>query len=413
MDKALDIREIRKDFPILQTTAYGKPLIYLDSAATTQKPVQVIEAVEKYYKEYNANVHRGAHYLSIKATEYYEMAREKVQKFIGASSPSSIIFTRNATEGINLIAYAWALDNLKEGDEILLSIAEHHSNILPWQYVAQKTGAVLKYVYLTGDQRLDMEGYKKIISSKVKLVAIQHMSNVLGMINPVEEIIDLAHKVGAKVLIDGAQSVPHMKVDVSKLDCDFLVFSSHKMCGPMGIGVLYIKENLLDHMNPFLFGGEMIAEVYEQSATFAPAPLKFEAGTPNVGGAIGLLSAIDYLESIGMDRILDHERVLTSFAIEEMKSLGFIEIYEPSNTENRGGVISFNVANVHPHDVATILDQDGIAIRSGHHCAQPLMKYLDVPATSRASFYIYNTIEDVEIFIAGLKNIRKWFKHGS
>lgn len=413
MDNTFDVKQIRKDFPILQTTAYGKPLIYLDSGATTQKPIQVIKAMERYYKEYNANVHRGAHYLSIMATEAHETAREKVRGFIGASNPSSIIFTRNATEGINLIAYAWAMDHLKAGDEIILTIAEHHSNILPWQYVAQKTGAILKYVYLKENERLDMDQYRQMINSKVKLVTIQHMSNVLGIINPVEEIISLAHEKGAKVLVDGAQSVPHMQVDVSKLDCDFLVFSAHKMCGPMGIGVLYVKESMLDQVNPFLFGGEMIAEVEEQSATFAPAPLKFEAGTPNVGGTVGLVSAIDYLESIGMDNVLAHEKMLTSFAIEKMSSLDFIKIHGPLNIENRGGVISFSVKGVHPHDVATILDQDGIAVRSGHHCAQPLMKYLNVPATSRASFYIYNTMEEVEIFIDGLKNIRKWFKYGS
>lgn len=413
MGKTFDIKQIRKDFPILQTNAYGKPLIYLDSGATTQKPIQVIETMANYYKEYNANVHRGAHYLSMKATEVYENAREKVRNFIGAPSSSSIIFTRNATEGINLIAYSWAMDHIKEGDEIVLTVAEHHSNILPWQYVAQKTGAVLKYVYLTEDGRLDIETYKKIMGSKVKLVAVQHMSNVLGIINPVEEMIRLARENGAKVLIDGAQSVPHMKVDVNKLDCDFLVFSAHKMLGPMGIGVLYIKGNMLDKVNPFLFGGEMIAEVKEQRSTFAPAPLKFEAGTPNVGGAVGLASAIDYLESIGMDKILEHEKNLTSLAIDKMSALDFVEIHGPLNMEDRGGVISFSVKGVHPHDVATILDQSGIAVRSGHHCAQPLMKYLDVPATSRASFYIYNTMEEVEIFINGLKNIRKWFKYGS
>ncbi|MDI6601212.1 MAG: cysteine desulfurase [Thermoanaerobacteraceae bacterium] len=406
----IDARKIREDFPILKVRPYGKSLIYFDNAATTQKPESVIKAIDDYYSGMNANVYRSAHYLSGVATNAYEEARNRVAKFINAGSENTIIFTRNATESINLVAYTWAMDNINEGDEIILTVAEHHSNILPWQMVADRKGAKLRYVYLNEDSRLDMASYKDMLNSRVKLVAVQHVSNVLGIINPVEEITEMAHKVGAKVLIDGAQSVPHMRVDVRKIGCDFFAFSGHKMMGPMGIGILYVKKELLNSVPPFLRGGEMIDEVYEDRATFAVPPLKFEAGTPNVEGAVGLSAAIEYIEGIGLDNIHSHEAELTQYALEKMREIDFVDIYGPRDMRDRGGVISFNVADIHPHDVSTILDQDGIAIRSGHHCALPLMRYLDVPATCRASFYIYNDMDEVDVFIDSLKNVRKWFK---
>jgi cysteine desulfurase (EC 2.8.1.7) len=406
----IDARKIRDDFPVLQIKPYGKNLIYFDNAATTQKPESVIKAIENYYSSMNANVYRSAHYLSGLATNAYEQARNRVAKFINAGSESTVIFTRNASESINLVAYTWAMENIGEGDEIILSVAEHHSNMLPWQMVADKKGARLRYVYLDKEGRLDMSSFREMLTGKVKLVALQHVSNVLGIINPVEEITEMAHKAGAMVLIDGAQSVPHMKVDVKSIGCDFFAFSGHKMLGPMGIGVLYIRKELLSSIPPFLRGGEMIDEVYEDRSTFAEPPLKFEAGTPNVEGAVGLSAAIEYLEGIGLDNIRNHELELTQYALEKIREIDSVEIYGPLDTRDRGGVISFNVADIHPHDVSTILDQDGIAIRSGHHCAQPLMRYLGVPATCRASFYIYNDREEVDAFIESLKNVRKWFK---
>lgn len=413
MDQTYDIAKIRNDFPILSAMVYNRPLIYLDNGATTQKPRQVIEAMANYYSNENANVHRGAHYLSTRATGAHEGARERVRAFIGAKDKASVIFTRNATEGINQVAYGWALNQLKSGDEIVISIAEHHSNLLPWQYVAKKTGAILRYVYLNPDGSLSLKEYRRLIKGKVKLVALQHTSNVLGTVNPLGEIISIAHKKGARVLIDGAQGVPHMKVDVQELDCDFLVFSGHKMLGPMGSGILYIKEELLDQVEPLLLGGEMIDEVEEQRATFAPPPLRFEAGTPNVEASVGLARAIDYLEEIGLNQIQHHEIKLTAYALERLQGLDYITLYGPLTLENRSGVISFNVEGVHPHDVATILDQEGIALRSGHHCAQPLMKYLEVSATCRISFYLYNTLDEVDALINGLKKVRKWFPYGS
>lgn len=407
----LDILKIKNDFPILKSSPHGKKLIYFDNAATTQKPTQVVEAVADYYKKYNANVYRSPHYLSTLSTESYEEARESVKRFINAKTSESIVFTRNATESINFIAYTWGLKHIGEGDVIVLTIAEHHSNILPWQMVAEKKGAKLKYVHLDEDSRLDLDEFKRTISEgHVKLVAVQHASNVLGIINPVDEIIDLSHRNGAKVLIDGAQSIPNMKIDVEKLGCDFYAFSGHKMLGPMGIGVLYIKEDLLDDVPPFLSGGEMIDEVFEDHSTFAPSPLKFEAGTPNVEGAYGLIKAIEYIEGIGLDNILKHEQELTEYALSKLVEIDYVKLYGPKNAENRTGIISFNVLNVHPHDVATILDQDGIAVRSGHHCCQPLMRYLGVPATVRASFYIYNDKSEVDAFVDGLKDVRKWFR---
>ncbi len=406
----IDVKSIREDFPILKARPYGKDLIYLDNAATTQKPLSVIKSIDDYYTGMNANVYRSAHYLSGVATNAYEKARNKVAEFINAGSEETIIFTRNTTESINLVAYAWAMENINKGDEIILTVAEHHSNMLPWQLIAEKKGAKLRYVYLNEDSRLDMDSYRNMLSSRVKLVALQQVSNVLGIINPVREMTEEAHKVGAKVLVDGAQSVPHMKVDVRDIGCDFFAFSGHKMLGPMGIGVLYIKKDLLDEVPAFMRGGEMIDEVYEDRATFADPPLKYEAGTPNVEGAIGLAAAIDYLDGIGMDNIHKAEVDLTEYALKKLKEIDFVKIYGPLDMKDRMGVISFNAADIHPHDVATILDQDGVAIRSGHHCAQPLMRYLKVTATCRASFYIYNTHEEVDEFVESLKGIRKWFK---
>ncbi|HHW57135.1 MAG TPA: cysteine desulfurase [Clostridia bacterium] len=407
----MDIEKIKKDFPILLSVKpHGKRLSYLDNAATTQKPIEVIKTMDKYYEELNANVYRSPHYLSVLSTQAYEEARERVKKFINAKRQESIIFTRNTTESINFIAYTWGMKHIKEGDEILLTIAEHHSNILPWQMVADAKGAKLKYVYLDENFRLSMKDFKEKISEKVKLVAVQHMSNVLGIINPVEEITEIVHKYGAKVLVDGAQSVPHMKVDLQKINCDFFAFSGHKMLGPMGIGVLYIKEDILEDIPPFLRGGEMIDEVYEDHSTFAPPPLKFEAGTPNVEGAYVLVSAIDYLEEIGVDNIYDHETKLLKYGLKKIGELDFVKMYGPKDAKDRGGIISFNVEGVHPHDVATILDEEGVAVRSGHHCCQPLMRYLGVPATVRASFYLYNDFEDIDVLVEGLKKVRKWFK---
>jgi cysteine desulfurase/selenocysteine lyase len=408
--KNIDIERIKKDFPILSIKPHGKRLVYLDNAATTQKPIEVIKAMDKYYEELNANVYRSPHYLSVLSTQAYEEARERVKKFINAKRGESIVFTRNTTESINFIAYTWGMKHINEGDEILLTIAEHHSNILPWQMVAEAKGAKLKYVYLDENFRLSMKDFKEKMSEKVKLVAVQHMSNVLGIINPVEEITHIAHKYGAKVLIDGAQSVPHMPVDVQKIDCDFFAFSGHKMLGPMGIGVLYIKEDLLSDVPPFLRGGEMIDEVFEDRATFAPPPLKFEAGTPNIEGAYVLISAIDYIEKIGLTNIYKHEGELLEYGLQKMKELDFVKLYGPKDAKERGGIISFNVEGVHPHDVATILDEEGVAVRSGHHCCQPLMRYLGVPATVRASFYLYNDFEDIDALVEGLKKVRKWFK---
>jgi len=407
----LDVLKIKEDFPVLKTAPHGKKLIYFDNAATTQKPTYVIDALSKYYKEYNANVYRSPHYLSALSTEAYEEARDAVRRFINAKSSESIVFTRNATESINLVAYTWGLKHIGEGDVIVLTIAEHHSNILPWQMVAEKKGAKLKYVHLDENSRLDLDELKSILKDeKVKLVALQHSSNVLGIINPVYEIVNLSHENGAKVLIDGAQSIPNMKIDVEKLGCDFYAFSGHKMMGPMGIGVLYIKEDLLDDIPPFLSGGEMIDEVFEDHSTFAPSPLKFEAGTPNVEGAYGLMKAIEYVEKIGLDNILKHEQELTEYALEKLSKIDYVKLYGPKDAKDRTGIISFNVENVHPHDVATILDQDGIAVRSGHHCCQPLMRYLGVPATVRASFYVYNDKSEVDAFVDGLKDVRKWFR---
>ena len=399
------INSYKKDFPILEKNN----IVYLDSAATTQKPIQVINAIDRFYKNSNANPHRGAYKLSIDATNVYDEARKKVAKFINAKSEKQIIFTRNATESLNLIAYCYGLENIKKEDKIVLSIMEHHSNLVPWQYISKKTGAKLEYLYINELGELTDEEIDKKIVRGTKIVGITHVSNVLGTINPIEKIIKKAHSIGAIVIVDASQSVPHMKIDVQKLDADFLVFSGHKMLAPLGIGVLYGKEELLNNMKPFLYGGDMIEYVYEQDATFAELPAKFEAGTQNVEGAVGLSSAIDYLENIGMDNVEKVEKKLTKNALDELQKLAFVTVYGTNNLENHGGVISFNVNGVHPHDVASILDSENVCIRSGNHCAQPLLRFMGLDSTCRASFYIYNTKEDVDKLIDALYKTKRMF----
>lgn len=401
------------DFPELNQKVNGYKLAYLDSAATTQKPVQVIKAVDEYYKMSNANPHRGAYDLSIKATELYENTREVVRKFIGAEKSKEIVFVKNSTEGFNLLAYSYGMNFINPGDEIVISIAEHHSNLVPWQQVARAKGAVLKYLYLDKDGVVSEDEMEKKITDKTKIVSVTHVSNVLGTVNPIKKIIDKAHSVGAIAIIDTAQSAPHMKINVKDLDADFIVFSVHKMLAPMGIGVLYGKEELLEKMPPFIFGGDMIESVWEQKATFAEVPHKFEGGTQNVGGAVGLTAAINYLNDFGMDNVQKIEKELVSYALDKLSELPYITIYGTKDMSKKAGVISFNVKDVHPHDVATILNSYGVAIRTGHHCANPLMRYLGIVATCRASFYLYNTKEDVDALIYGLKNTRKWLGYES
>jgi cysteine desulfurase / selenocysteine lyase len=401
------------DFPLLQNQMNGKPLVYLDNGATTQKPQAVIDAMENYYKRFNANPHRGAYDLSVKATEVYEHARKRVKTFINAEHGYEIIFTKNATESLNLLAYSYGMAFIEKGDEIVITIAEHHSNLVPWQQVAKVKGAVLKYLYLDADGKIPADEIETKITEKTKIVAFTQVSNVLGIINPIEKIIAKAHSVGAVTIVDGSQSVPHMKVDVQALDVDFLVFSGHKMLSPMGIGVLYGKEKLLDKMPPFLCGGDMIEYVEEQDTTFAPLPAKFEAGTQNVGGAAGLTAAIDYLSKVGFAEIEHVENELVAYAVPKLQALPYIELYGCNDLSVKTGVITFNVKDIHPHDVASVLDADGVAIRAGHHCAQPLMKFLKVNATCRASFYFYNTKEDVDQFIESLSHVRGVLGYGS
>ena len=401
------VNEYLRDFPILQTKMNGRPIVYLDNGATTQKPETVIRAVADYCTYCNANPHRGAYELSVKATDIYERARARTQQFIGAARPEEVVFTKNATEALNLVAYSYGLANVREGDEIVITISEHHSNIVPWQFVAKSRGAVLKYIYLGEDGNLSEADIAQQITERTKIVAVTQVSNVLGLVNDVRVVADRAHAVGAVVVVDGSQSVPHIKVDVQAMDADFFAFSGHKMLSPMGIGVLYGKYNILDAMPPFLFGGDMIDYVGEQETTFAELPAKFEAGTQNVSGASGLIAAIDYLDKIGFDRIEAIERDLLSYALPQLRELPFVELYGCDSTRgNKTGIITFNVKDVHPHDVSTILDSYGVAIRAGHHCAQPLMRYLGQNATCRASFYLYNTHEDIDQFIAALKKVR-------
>ena len=403
----IDVEKIRKDFPILDQIVNDEPLVYLDNAATTQKPKVVLEAVNRYYQEDNANVHRGVHTLAERATASYEGARETVRRFINASSTKEVLFTRGTTTGLNWIG-RFAEEILEEGDEVLISIMEHHSNILPWQEACRKTGAKLVYAYLK-DGDLDLEDFREKLTDRTKFVSITHASNVLGVINPIQELAQLAHEKGAIMVVDGAQSVPHMKIDVQKLDADFFVFSGHKMAGPTGIGVLYGKEHYLNQMSPVEFGGEMIDFVYEQSATWKELPWKFEAGTPNMAGAIGLAAAIDYLEAIGMDAIEHHEQELIAYVFPKLQAIEGLKIYGSQDLAKRSGVISFNLGDLHPHDLATALDYEGVAVRAGHHCAQPLIQYLEVPATARASFYLYNTKEDCDKLVEALIKTKEFF----
>jgi cysteine desulfurase/selenocysteine lyase len=406
---SLDVNVIRKDFPILETEAHGKPLIYLDSAATSQKPRQVIERLDHFYEHENANVHRGIYDLGEKATAAYEGARSLCASHIGARNPDSIIFTRGTTESINLVRYTWARVNVKEGDEILVTATEHHSNLIPWQLLAAETGATLRALPIDEDEhRWRMDLLSEYVTDRTKLVAVQLKSNVLGTVQPVREIADAAHAVGARVVVDAAQAAPHHRFDVNDLDVDFLAYSSHKMCGPTGAGVLYGRVDLLDEMPPFHGGGEMIREVWIDHATWADVPQKFEAGTPNVAQAVGMGAAVEYLNAIGMDAIHEHEVSLTSYAMERLLDIG-ARVYGPRSAEERAGVVSFTLPDVHPHDMATIVDQEGVAIRAGHHCAQPLMRTLGVPATARASFYLYNTRDEVDALIAALEKAKGWF----
>lgn len=403
----------RKDFPILQDSINDHPLIYLDNAATTQKPLSVIDAVRDYYLHENANPHRGAYALSVKATEDYESARETVRSFIHAKSSDEIVFVRNATEALNLLAYTYGRFNIQKDDEIVISILEHHSNIVPWQQLAKETGAKLVYLYIDEGGTIPDEQIQKTITKRTKIVSVTQISNVLGTFQPVDQIIKRAHEVGAIAIVDAAQSIPHMSVNVQEMNADFVVFSGHKMLAPMGIGVLYGKKDLLDAMPPFLTGGDMIEYVREQTTTFAPVPAKFEAGTQNVGGAVGIAQAIEYLDQIGMNTVLRMEQELTAYALEQMNKNEFIRVFGHQNIEKRSGVISFELQDCHPHDVATILDAEGVAVRSGHHCANPLMTYLGVPATCRASFYFYNTKEEIDVFVEGLNKVRKWLGYGT
>ena len=402
--------ELRNDFPIFKKKINGKDLVYLDNASTTQKPYSVINSITDFYSNYNSNIHRAVYQLAEEATELYEQSRKKIANFINVR-PEEIIFTRNTTESINLIAHSWARSNLKKDDVIAITEIEHHSNIVPWQILCQEIGTRLEYVGIDESGFLDIEYLIELISSrKVKLVSISHMSNVLGTIVPIERIVKTAHQYDIPVIVDGAQSVPHIPVDVKKLDCDFLVFSAHKMLGPTGVGVLYAKKELLEKMKPFMAGGDMIKEVFKFHTNYNEVPYKFEAGTPNIADVVGFGAAVEYLEKIGMENIRNHEIYLTEYALESMQSLKYITIYGPMDSKFRGGVISFNIADIHPHDLATIMNDHGIAIRSGHHCAQVLMQRLDVPATSRASFYIYNTKEEIDKFVNAIKEAGRIFK---
>ncbi|HLR09473.1 MAG TPA: cysteine desulfurase [Bacillota bacterium] len=404
----MDVQAIKREFPILDQEINGHPLVYLDSSATAQKPVSVIETVNRYYREDNSNVHRGVHTLGSRATDQYEDAREKVRRFINADSTAEIIFTRGTTTSINMVAHSYGRENLAQGDEIVLTPMEHHSNIIPWQQVAKATGAKLKYIPMQSDGTITLADVQKTVTAATKVVAISHVSNVLGTINPVKDIANIAHDNGAILLVDGAQGAPHIPVDVKDMDCDFYTFSGHKMCGPTGIGVLYGKRELLETMEPVEFGGEMIDFVDLYDATWKELPWKFEGGTPVIAGAIGLGAAIDFLNEIGMDAIFKHGKHLAAYAMEKLSDIDELAIYGP---KERAALVTFNLGEIHPHDVATVLDAEGIAVRAGHHCAQPLMKWLGVTATARASFYLYNTEEDIDRLVAGLLKTKEFFGH--
>lgn len=402
----MKLENIKKDFPILE----DDKIVYLDSGATTQKPLKVINILEEFYKKYNANPHRGAYLLSTEATEIYENTRTKIAKFINAKHREEIIFTKNATESLNLIAYSYGMENIEKDDEIVISIMEHHSNLVTWQKVAEKTGSKLKYMYIDENYEIPDQEIKNRITEKTKIVSITHVSNVLGTLNNLKKIIEYAHQKGSIVVIDAAQSIPHMPIDVQELNADFLVFSGHKMLAPLGIGILYGKKEILNKMSPFLMGGDMIEYVYEQETTYAPLPNKFEAGTQNVEGVIGLGAAIDYIEEIGYENIHKMENEVLEYAREQLSKLGYIDLYLTPNKENHSGVISFNIKGIHPHDVASILDSQNVCVRSGNHCAQPLLRFMGIDSTCRASFYFYNTKEDVDKLVAGLEKAYKMFE---
>jgi cysteine desulfurase/selenocysteine lyase len=406
-----DVQAIRRDFPILSRQVHGKPLVYLDNAATTQKPRAVIDALVHYYEHQNANIHRAIHTLGEEATAAYEETRAKVSRFINAPRPENVVFTRSATEALNLVASAWGRANLREGDEIVLTQMEHHSNMVPWQRLAQEVGASVKYIGVTDEGTLDLDGLDDIITDRTKLVSVTQVSNAFGTINPLGKIIAAAHRRGALAVVDGAQSVPHMPVDVQALDCDFLAFSGHKMLGPTGVGVLYARYELLEAMEPYQSGGEMISRVRLEGATWNDVPWKFEAGTPNIAGVVAFSAALDYLSGLGMDNVRAHERELTAYALGRIRKLKDIIVYGVQDAFQRGGVVSFNYPDIHPHDVGTILDREGVAIRAGHHCAQPLMRRFDMAGTARASFYIYNTPAEVDTLVAGIEKARAFFVH--
>lgn len=406
MKEIMDIEKIRKDFPILQRKVHNKPLAYLDNAATSQKPKQVIDAIVNYYNSYNANIHRGIHKLSEEATLEYEKAHEKIADFINADGMEEVVFTKNTTESLNLLAYSLT-SNLKKGDEIVLTQMEHHSNIVPWQQLARQRGLAVKYIKINGEGKLSENSISESVTKRTKVVSVTHASNVLGTINPIKEIAKIAHENNALMVVDGAQSVPHMKVDVKNLNCDFMAFSGHKMLGPTGIGVLYGRKELLEGMPPFLYGGDMIREVKFESTTFNELPWKFEAGTPNIVGGIGLGAAIDYLNEVEMDKIRQHDKELIEYAMEKLNEIHGITIY--GQKEERGALVSFNIDDIHSHDVSEILDSEGIAIRAGHHCCMPLMKLLNVPGTARASFYLYNTTDEIDKLAEGIKKVKNTF----
>lgn len=406
----LDVTTIRRDFPILTEAVNGHPLVYLDNAATTQKPRQVIDALVRYYEHGNANIHRGIHALAVRATDQYESVRSRTAAFIGAHSSESIVFTRNTSESLNLVARTWA-ETLRPDDEIVLTVMEHHSNIVPWQLLAGRTGVTLRFVDIDEAGRLSLDSLREAITPRTRLVSVAHVSNVLGTINPVSEIAEMAHRVGALICVDAAQSVPHIEVDVSSLDCDFFAFSAHKMLGPTGVGVLWAKPELLESMEPFLGGGDMIATVRLEGSTWADIPHKFEAGTPNIADVIAFGAALEYLEEIGMTAVREHETELANYALEQFSRLPYVRPFGPLEAEDRSGVISFDVDGAHPHDVATIMDGHGVAIRAGHHCAQPLMRRLSVPATNRVSFAIYNEKREIDVFLEALEHVRSVFAH--
>ena len=404
-----DVQAIRAQFPVLQRSVGERPLVYLDSTATSQKPLAVIEAMNEFYRRYNANVHRGVHTLSEEATAAYEGARKRIARFINARSSREVIYTRNATEAINLVAYTWGRANLKPGDAVLITEMEHHSNIVPWQLLRDHVGLELRVVPVTDDGYLDMEALDRLLDERVKLVSVTHMSNVLGTVNPVAEIARKAHAVGALILVDGAQSVPHMPVDVQALDIDFLAFSGHKMCGPTGIGVLWGREELLEAMPPFLGGGDMIRRVTFEQSTWADLPHKFEAGTPAIAEAIGLGAAVDFLSALGMENVRRHEIEITAYALEALSEVPHLRLFGPAIADHRGGVTSFTLGHVHPHDIAALLDREGVAVRAGHHCAQPLMRRYGVVAMARASFYIYTTKEEIDLLVRALRHVEAVF----